>query len=151
MQHICRASEGLIRSANPLCLHFDELAGLTCLAISIHLLQKYHTTHGGDVQARKEQYADMVNKYYDLATSFYEYGGLYAVLCVSYTSNLYGLTHCAALRQYANCTCAAGQSALPMCAWQVPRFCYAGFVHMVCTCKSNWLAVFAGNHAAASG
>lgn len=24
--------------------------------------------------ARKDQYADMVNKYYDLATSFYEYG-----------------------------------------------------------------------------
>lgn len=37
-------------------------------------LQKYHTTHGGDVDARKAQYADMVNKYYDLATSFYEYG-----------------------------------------------------------------------------
>jgi hypothetical protein len=27
------------------------------------------------VEARKSQYADMVNKYYDLATSFYEYGG----------------------------------------------------------------------------
>jgi hypothetical protein len=26
------------------------------------------------VAARKGQYADMVNKYYDLATSFYEYG-----------------------------------------------------------------------------
>jgi hypothetical protein len=26
------------------------------------------------VEARKSQYADMVNKYYDLATSFYEYG-----------------------------------------------------------------------------
>lgn len=24
--------------------------------------------------ARKAEYADMVNKYYDLATSFYEYG-----------------------------------------------------------------------------
>lgn len=39
-------------------------------------LQKYHTAHGGDVEARKGQYADMVNKYYDLATSFYEYGEL---------------------------------------------------------------------------
>ena len=38
------------------------------------LLQKYHTAHGGDVGSRKGQYADMVNKYYDLATSFYEYG-----------------------------------------------------------------------------
>ncbi len=37
-------------------------------------VQKYHTAHGGDVAARKGQYADMVNKYYDLATSFYEYG-----------------------------------------------------------------------------
>jgi sterol 24-C-methyltransferase len=36
--------------------------------------QKYHTAHGGDVDSRKGQYADMVNKYYDLATSFYEYG-----------------------------------------------------------------------------
>jgi hypothetical protein len=26
------------------------------------------------VDSRKGQYADMVNKYYDLATSFYEYG-----------------------------------------------------------------------------
>jgi hypothetical protein len=30
------------------------------------------------VEARKSQYADMVNKYYDLATSFYEYGALAA-------------------------------------------------------------------------
>lgn len=26
------------------------------------------------MDSRKGQYADMVNKYYDLATSFYEYG-----------------------------------------------------------------------------
>eukprot|EP00879_Flechtneria_rotunda_P011009 GHRR01011504.1.p1 GENE.GHRR01011504.1~~GHRR01011504.1.p1 ORF type:complete len:345 (+),score=80.65 GHRR01011504.1:506-1540(+) len=44
------------------------------IAEDIDKYEKYHTTHGGDVQARKEQYADMVNKYYDLATSFYEYG-----------------------------------------------------------------------------
>eukprot|EP00898_Chlorokybus_atmophyticus_P008219 jgi/Chlat1/8399/Chrsp80S07829 len=36
--------------------------------------QKYHSSFGGSVDARKAQYADMVNKYYDLATSFYEYG-----------------------------------------------------------------------------
>ncbi|KAF8062693.1 S-1 [Scenedesmus sp. PABB004] len=44
------------------------------IADSIDSYEKYHTTHGGDVEARKKQYADMVNKYYDLATSFYEYG-----------------------------------------------------------------------------
>ena len=36
--------------------------------------EKYHTSFGGDVEARKSMYADMVNRYYDLATSFYEYG-----------------------------------------------------------------------------
>jgi hypothetical protein len=36
--------------------------------------QKYHTSFGGDLAARKKEYQDMVNKYYDLATSFYEYG-----------------------------------------------------------------------------
>jgi hypothetical protein len=41
--------------------------------------QKYHTSFGGDVAARKKQYADMVNKYYDLATTFYEYGQLPAI------------------------------------------------------------------------
>lgn len=44
------------------------------IAQDIDSYEKYHTTHGGDVEARKAQYADMVNKYYDLATSFYEYG-----------------------------------------------------------------------------
>lgn len=34
----------------------------------------YHTTHGGNEEARKKDYADMVNKYYDLSTSFYEFG-----------------------------------------------------------------------------
>jgi len=36
--------------------------------------EKYHTYHGGDVAARKMNYTDMVNKYYDLVNSFYEYG-----------------------------------------------------------------------------
>eukprot|EP00878_Enallax_costatus_P007298 GHUV01007644.1.p1 GENE.GHUV01007644.1~~GHUV01007644.1.p1 ORF type:complete len:214 (+),score=13.11 GHUV01007644.1:124-765(+) len=44
------------------------------VAEDIDKYEKYHTTHGGDVESRKKQYADMVNKYYDLATSFYEYG-----------------------------------------------------------------------------
>lgn len=41
---------------------------------AINDYEKYHTTHGGDVEQRKAQYGDMVNKYYDLATAFYEYG-----------------------------------------------------------------------------
>eukprot|EP00246_Nothoceros_aenigmaticus_P006168 TRINITY_DN18951_c0_g1_i1.p1 TRINITY_DN18951_c0_g1~~TRINITY_DN18951_c0_g1_i1.p1 ORF type:complete len:344 (+),score=41.99 TRINITY_DN18951_c0_g1_i1:158-1189(+) len=36
--------------------------------------EKYHTEHGGEEIDRKSNYSDMVNKYYDLATSFYEYG-----------------------------------------------------------------------------
>lgn len=32
---------------------------------------------------RKGQYADMVNKYYDLATSFYEYGKQLAPLSLA--------------------------------------------------------------------
>ncbi|CAL5430921.1 unnamed protein product [Camellia sinensis] len=36
--------------------------------------EKYHVPHGGDELKRKANYSDMVNKYYDLVTSFYEYG-----------------------------------------------------------------------------
>ncbi|RRT84658.1 hypothetical protein BHE74_00019225, partial [Ensete ventricosum] len=36
--------------------------------------EKYHVSYGGDEETRKANYSDMVNKYYDLATSFYEYG-----------------------------------------------------------------------------
>nr|CAB3447942.1 unnamed protein product [Digitaria exilis] len=36
--------------------------------------EKYHGYYGGKEEARKSNYTDMVNKYYDLATSFYEYG-----------------------------------------------------------------------------
>ncbi|XP_074561324.1 cycloartenol-C-24-methyltransferase 1-like, partial [Curcuma longa] len=36
--------------------------------------EKYHTSYGGDEESRKANYSDMVNKYYDLATSFYEFG-----------------------------------------------------------------------------
>ncbi|KAL8142799.1 hypothetical protein V2J09_015831 [Rumex salicifolius] len=36
--------------------------------------EKYHSYHGGKDEERKANYTDMVNKYYNLATSFYEYG-----------------------------------------------------------------------------
>ncbi|THU59246.1 hypothetical protein C4D60_Mb07t00120 [Musa balbisiana] len=36
--------------------------------------EKYHVSYGGDEETRKANYSDMVNKYYDLATSFYEFG-----------------------------------------------------------------------------
>ncbi|KAK9290739.1 hypothetical protein L1049_008915 [Liquidambar formosana] len=36
--------------------------------------EKYHVGYGGDEEERKAHYIDMVNKYYDLVTSFYEYG-----------------------------------------------------------------------------
>ncbi|CAK9187437.1 unnamed protein product [Ilex paraguariensis] len=36
--------------------------------------EKYHVCYGGDEEERKANYTDMVNKYYDLVTSFYEYG-----------------------------------------------------------------------------
>lgn len=36
--------------------------------------QKYHRSFGGKLEARKKEYQKMVNQYYDLATSFYEYG-----------------------------------------------------------------------------
>ncbi|RZC83049.1 hypothetical protein C5167_045836 [Papaver somniferum] len=36
--------------------------------------EKYHVSYGGEEADRKENYTDMVNKYYDLVTSFYEYG-----------------------------------------------------------------------------
>lgn len=36
--------------------------------------EKYHVCYGGDEEDRKANYTDMVNKYYDLSTSFYEFG-----------------------------------------------------------------------------
>ncbi|KAK9169837.1 hypothetical protein Syun_001977 [Stephania yunnanensis] len=36
--------------------------------------EKYHGFHGGEEEDRKANYTDMVNKYYDLSTSFYEFG-----------------------------------------------------------------------------
>ncbi|XP_050211056.1 cycloartenol-C-24-methyltransferase [Mercurialis annua] len=36
--------------------------------------EKYHVYYGGAEEERKANYTDMVNKYYDLVTSFYEFG-----------------------------------------------------------------------------
>ncbi|KAF2319614.1 hypothetical protein GH714_017597 [Hevea brasiliensis] len=36
--------------------------------------EKYHVFYGGAEEERKTNYTDMVNKYYDLVTSFYEFG-----------------------------------------------------------------------------
>eukprot|EP00850_Spirogloea_muscicola_P012310 SM000079S22428 [mRNA] locus=s79:107297:110244:+ [translate_table: standard] len=44
------------------------------VAAAVRGYESYHAYHGGDEAARKSSYTDMVNKYYDLATSFYEYG-----------------------------------------------------------------------------
>ncbi|KAG5408426.1 hypothetical protein IGI04_004745, partial [Brassica rapa subsp. trilocularis] len=41
---------------------------------AVEKYEQYHVFHGGDEEERKANYTDMVNKYYDLATSFYEYG-----------------------------------------------------------------------------
>ncbi|XP_039778333.1 cycloartenol-C-24-methyltransferase-like [Panicum virgatum] len=40
---------------------------------SLKRYAKYHELHGGDEELRKLNYSDMVNKYYDLVTSFTEY------------------------------------------------------------------------------
>ncbi|XP_071721724.1 cycloartenol-C-24-methyltransferase-like [Rutidosis leptorrhynchoides] len=36
--------------------------------------EKYHTIYGGEQEKRTAEYTDLANKYYDLVTSFYEYG-----------------------------------------------------------------------------
>uniref|UniRef100_A0A1D1Z1J8 Methyltransferase n=1 Tax=Anthurium amnicola TaxID=1678845 RepID=A0A1D1Z1J8_9ARAE len=41
---------------------------------AVETYEKYHVSFGGDEESRKANYGDMVNKYYDLATSFYEFG-----------------------------------------------------------------------------
>lgn len=41
---------------------------------AVNSYEKYHTQYGGKDASRALNYSDMVNKYYDLATSFYEYG-----------------------------------------------------------------------------
>ncbi|CAN4109237.1 unnamed protein product [Withania somnifera] len=41
---------------------------------AVEKYEKYHACDGEAEEERKANYTDMVNKYYDLATSFYEYG-----------------------------------------------------------------------------
>ncbi|XP_021280016.1 cycloartenol-C-24-methyltransferase 1-like [Herrania umbratica] len=41
---------------------------------AVEKYEKYHVLYGGKEEARKANYTDMVNKYYDLVTSFYEFG-----------------------------------------------------------------------------
>ncbi|OMO69746.1 Methyltransferase type 11 [Corchorus capsularis] len=41
---------------------------------AVEKYEKYHVYYGGDEEERKSNYTDMVNKYYDLVTSFYEFG-----------------------------------------------------------------------------
>ncbi|PSS26476.1 Cycloartenol-C-24-methyltransferase [Actinidia chinensis var. chinensis] len=41
---------------------------------AVEKYEKYHGYCGGEEKERKDNYSDMVNKYYDLVTSFYEYG-----------------------------------------------------------------------------
>nr|XP_009394726.1 PREDICTED: cycloartenol-C-24-methyltransferase 1 isoform X2 [Musa acuminata subsp. malaccensis] len=41
---------------------------------AVEQYEKYHVCFGGGEETRKANYSDMVNKYYDLATSFYEFG-----------------------------------------------------------------------------
>ncbi|KAJ8900153.1 hypothetical protein K2173_024793 [Erythroxylum novogranatense] len=41
---------------------------------AVERYKNYHTVNGGEEETRRANYADLTNKYYDLATSFYEYG-----------------------------------------------------------------------------
>nr|AFK37628.1 unknown [Lotus japonicus] len=41
---------------------------------AVEKYEKYHVCYGGQEEERKANYTDMVNKYYDLVTSFYEFG-----------------------------------------------------------------------------
>ncbi|KAI9169458.1 hypothetical protein LWI28_012623 [Acer negundo] len=41
---------------------------------AVEQYEKYHGCTGGEEEERKANYTDMVNKYYDLSTSFYEFG-----------------------------------------------------------------------------
>ncbi|KAF9598103.1 hypothetical protein IFM89_024448 [Coptis chinensis] len=41
---------------------------------AVDTYEKYHVSYGGEEEDRKANYTDMVNKYYDLSTSFYEFG-----------------------------------------------------------------------------
>ncbi|XP_048330085.1 cycloartenol-C-24-methyltransferase isoform X2 [Ziziphus jujuba] len=45
-----------------------------CRLFGVARYEKYHVCYGGEEEERKAHYSDMVNKYYDLVTSFYEFG-----------------------------------------------------------------------------
>ncbi|KAJ6345423.1 hypothetical protein OIU78_008149 [Salix suchowensis] len=70
---------GLIRT---MVVHVPTLLNLACTSficlvseiIFCRRYEKYHVCYGGDEEERKANYTDMVNKYYDLVTSFYEFG-----------------------------------------------------------------------------
>nr|APF46946.1 (S)-adenosyl-L-methionine sterol-C24-methyltransferase 2 [Paris polyphylla] len=49
-------------------------SGALDLASVVGQYEKYNVYLGGDEETRKTNYSDMVNKYYDLTTSFYEFG-----------------------------------------------------------------------------
>ncbi|KAG6628251.1 cycloartenol-C-24-methyltransferase-like isoform X3 [Carya illinoinensis] len=42
--------------------------------LAVEKYEKYHAAYEGEEEDRKANYTDLVNKYYDLATSFYEFG-----------------------------------------------------------------------------
>ncbi|CAH2035383.1 unnamed protein product [Thlaspi arvense] len=50
------------------------LGGETNVLTAVEKYEKYHILHGGEADERAGNYSDMVNKYYDLASRFYEYG-----------------------------------------------------------------------------
>ncbi|KAF7075505.1 hypothetical protein CFC21_080279 [Triticum aestivum] len=50
------------------------LIGKEQVKSSVEQYEKYHDLHGGEAKSRASNYADVANKYYDLVTSFYEYG-----------------------------------------------------------------------------
>ncbi|KAK8635779.1 hypothetical protein V6N13_004497 [Hibiscus sabdariffa] len=59
---------------------FDLASGVggnlhkTQVLSAVEKYEKYHVFYGGEEEERKANYADMVNKYYDLVTGFYEFG-----------------------------------------------------------------------------
>ncbi|KAL9321755.1 hypothetical protein ACSQ67_009808 [Phaseolus vulgaris] len=62
-----------------------------CIVISDSEYEKYHVCYGGEEEERKANYTDMVNKYYDLVTSFYEFGwGNLSILLTDGMGNLFG-------------------------------------------------------------
>ncbi|KAL6893865.1 hypothetical protein ACP4OV_007963 [Aristida adscensionis] len=59
--------------------------------------EKYHDLHGGEEESRKSNYSDLANKYYDLVTSFYEYGWGNSF---HFAGRRHGETLCESIRQH---------------------------------------------------